>query len=122
VRLDKFEKLWSSYQVGEHGQGPPYPTAGAGGVDVMSGDKGVTVWRPQPPMGYAIAGHIITAGVWQPDGTTAADPVLCLLGAQGVSMRREAASYRLCLGATQETPALNCPCKAARCCCHVRPG
>jgi vacuolar protein sorting-associated protein 13A/C len=65
VRLDKFEKLWSSYQAGDTGQGPPYPTAGAGGVDVMSGDKGVTVWRPQPPMGYAITGHIITAGGWR---------------------------------------------------------
>lgn len=61
VRCDMFEKLWCSHPA-ESSSGPPYPTAGAGGVDVMSSEKGVTVWRPQAPMGYGIVGDVITAG------------------------------------------------------------
>lgn len=39
-----------------------YATAGAGGVAIMGSDKGVTVWRPQPPVGYAVLGDVLSAG------------------------------------------------------------
>lgn len=63
TRVDKFLYLWSSHGPAEGcGVGPPYATAGAGGVDVIGSDKGVTVWRPQPPMGYALVGDVLSAG------------------------------------------------------------
>lgn len=65
TRVDKFVYLWSSHGAAEGcGVGPPYATAGAGGVDVIGSDKGVTVWRPQPPMGYALLGDVLSAGGW----------------------------------------------------------
>lgn len=64
ARCNQFEKLWASH---EHAaQGPPYARAGAGGVDVLGSDKGVTLWRPQPPMGYAVCGDVLTAGASAP--------------------------------------------------------
>lgn len=64
VRCSSYERLWSSYCPGPAAAAisGPWPTAGAGGVDVMAAAKGVTVWRPQPPMGYAILGDVLTAG------------------------------------------------------------
>ena len=63
ARVDKFVYLWSSHGPAEGcGVGPPYAMAGAGGVDVIGSDKGVTVWRPQPPMGYALMGDVLSAG------------------------------------------------------------
>lgn len=63
ARVDKFVYMWSSHGAAEGcGVGPPYATAGAGGVDVIGSDKGVTVWRPQPPMGYALLGDVLAAG------------------------------------------------------------
>lgn len=63
ARVDKFVHIWSSHGAAEGcGVGPPYATAGAGGVDVIGSDKGVTVWRPQPPMGYALMGDVLSAG------------------------------------------------------------
>lgn len=63
ARVDKFVHIWSSHGAAEGcGVGPPYATAGAGGVDVIGSDKGVTVWRPQPPMGYALLGDVLSAG------------------------------------------------------------
>lgn len=64
ARVDRFACLWSSHgpAEGAGAAGPPYATAGAGGVAVISSDKGVTVWRPQPPVGYAIVGDVLAAG------------------------------------------------------------
>jgi hypothetical protein len=62
LRVNCFECMWSSYSWGGGGLTGPFPTAGAGGVDVMSGAKGVTLWRPKPPLGYAITGDVLTAG------------------------------------------------------------
>lgn len=63
ARVDKFVYMWSSHGAAEGcGVGPPYATAGAGGVDVIGSDKGVTVWRPQPPIGYALLGDVLSAG------------------------------------------------------------
>jgi vacuolar protein sorting-associated protein 13A/C len=63
ARVDKFVYMWSSHGAAEGcGVGPPYATAGAGGVDVIGSGKGLTVWRPQPPMGYALLGDVLAAG------------------------------------------------------------
>jgi len=62
ARCGTYELLWSSHSVGSGTGGPPYATAGAGGVDTMSAEKGVSIWRPQPPTGYAIVGDVITSG------------------------------------------------------------
>lgn len=61
TRVDKFSYLWCSHDA----SGAPtatYSAAGAGGVDLLGCDKGVTVWRPQPPTGYAIVGDVLSAG------------------------------------------------------------
>jgi vacuolar protein sorting-associated protein 13A/C len=63
TRVDRFGCMWSSHGPLEGwNSGQPYATAGAGGVDVVGSDKGVTIWRPQPPMGYAIVGDVLSAG------------------------------------------------------------
>jgi hypothetical protein len=65
VRVDRFGCLWSSHSLPEcagAAGGLSYATAGAGGVDVVGSDKGVTVWRPQPPVGYAILGDVLSSG------------------------------------------------------------
>ena len=62
LRVNCFECMWSSYSWGGGGLAGPFATAGAGGVDVMSGAKGVTLWRPKPPLGYVITGDVLTAG------------------------------------------------------------
>jgi vacuolar protein sorting-associated protein 13A/C len=71
ARVTRFACLWSSHGPAEGGgAGPPYAiagVAGAGGVAVIGSDKGVTVWRPQPPMGYALVGDVLSAGHGQPD-------------------------------------------------------
>lgn len=63
ARCNTFESVWSSHQASADKSGPPYATAGAGGVDGMAADRGVTVWCPQPPNGYAITGHVLAAGM-----------------------------------------------------------
>ena len=59
TRCGRFEWLWSSH---DSSAAVVYSTAGAGGVDVMGSDKGITFWRPQVPMGYASVGDVLTAG------------------------------------------------------------
>lgn len=64
ARVTRFACLWSSHGPAEGaGAGPPYATAGAGGVAVIGSDKGITVWRPQPPVGYAAVGDVLAPGV-----------------------------------------------------------
>lgn len=60
ARCDRFESVWFSRASSK--QGPPYATAGAGGVDFMASERGVTVWCPQAPHGYGITGHVLAAG------------------------------------------------------------
>ncbi|KIY91741.1 hypothetical protein MNEG_16223, partial [Monoraphidium neglectum] len=68
ARCHTFELVWSSRGLGGGGgAAPPFATAGAGGVDTMSSEKGVSIWRPQAPTGYAIAGDIVTPGVAHPN-------------------------------------------------------
>ena len=31
-------------------------------TDVLAGSRGLTFWRPQPPVGYAVLGDCVTAG------------------------------------------------------------
>jgi hypothetical protein len=64
VRVDRFGCLWSSHSLPDCAgtAGASYATAGAGGVDVVGSDKGVTLWRPQPPVGYAILGDVLSSG------------------------------------------------------------
>jgi hypothetical protein len=81
VRVDCFGCLWSSHSLPDCAgtAGLSYATAGAGGVDVVGSDKGVTVWRPQPPVGYAILGDVLSSGGWRCVGigtTNAARPAL----------------------------------------------
>jgi vacuolar protein sorting-associated protein 13A/C len=66
VRVDRFGCLWSSHSLPDcpGTAGASYATAGAGGVDVVGSDKGVTLWRPQPPVGYAILGDVLSSGGW----------------------------------------------------------
>ena len=36
-------------------------------TDVLAGSRGLTFWRPQPPVGYAVLGDCVTAGTaYQP--------------------------------------------------------
>ena len=62
-RVDRFSRLWCSHKATLDGPCGSYSAAGAGGVDCVASDKGVTVWRPQPPVGYAILGDVLSAGV-----------------------------------------------------------
>lgn len=60
-RVDKFSFLWCSHEAADTSS-TSYAAAGAGGVDLLGSDKGVTAWRPQPPTGYAIVGDVLSAG------------------------------------------------------------
>ena len=35
-------------------------------TDVLGAERGVTFWRPQAPLGYAVVGDCVTAGSAQP--------------------------------------------------------
>lgn len=80
LRCDKFESLWSSRAGGTWGSSatlagsstpadsasaPPRATAsssGAGGLDPVAHLRGVSLWRPQAPQGYAILGDVAVPG------------------------------------------------------------
>ncbi len=63
-RCDRFERVWGSH-AGSRGSGGGGGTTlelGVGGVDAMAGERGVTVWRPQPPLGYTRLGDVLAQG------------------------------------------------------------
>jgi len=78
-RVATFDSVWQSHRGGPP-PGPPFATAGAGGVDLMAGERGVTVWRPQPPMGYGILGHVLASGAQRNRAPLA--PILLIFFAQ----------------------------------------
>lgn len=60
AKCTRFSQIWSNR--------PTYATSAEASCDahVLGGERGVTIWRPQPPLGYAILGDCITAGSTQP--------------------------------------------------------
>lgn len=65
-RCDRFERVWGSHASsrgsGGGGGGGTTLELGVGGVDAMAGERGVTVWRPQAPLGYARLGDVLAQG------------------------------------------------------------
>ena len=60
AKCTRFSQVWSNR--------PAYATAAASSCDahVLGSERGVTFWRPQAPIGYAILGDCITPGSAQP--------------------------------------------------------
>ena len=66
AKCTRFSQIWSNR--------PTYAHAAASSCDahVLGSERGVTFWRPQAPIGYAILGDCITAGSTQPTFQVAA--------------------------------------------------
>lgn len=60
AKCTRFSQIWSNQ--------PTYHNAAASSCDahVLGSERGVTFWRPQAPIGYAVLGDCITAGSTQP--------------------------------------------------------
>ena len=60
AKCTRFSQVWSNR--------PTYAHAAASSCDVhvLGSERGVTFWRPQAPIGYAVLGDCITAGSAQP--------------------------------------------------------
>lgn len=60
AKCTRFSQVWSNR--------PTYANAAASSCDahVLGSERGVTFWRPQAPIGYAVLGDCITAGSTQP--------------------------------------------------------
>ncbi|KAK9908805.1 hypothetical protein WJX75_003140 [Coccomyxa subellipsoidea] len=60
ARCTRFLQLWSNH---------PEKSGPAGAVmdtSVLAAERGLTFWRPQPPIGYASLGDCVTTGTMQP--------------------------------------------------------
>ena len=99
MRCARFERVWSSAAEAADGAG------GAVETDAVAGERGVTVWRPQAPAGYAPLGDCITAGARQPSFQARDDVASRRFHWAGQSRRH----WRAWLSWT------DCPC-----CMHVR--
>jgi len=60
VQCARFERVWTNHVEAAGAAG------GAVDTDAVSGERGVSVWRPQAPAGYAALGDCVTPGARQP--------------------------------------------------------
>lgn len=94
LKCDTYERLWSTAAAHTFGQGSQggdaasggaaggdgsagqqplaLESVGMGGVDPLAGQRGMALWRPQPPQGYAILGDVPVAGAGAKPAATVA--------------------------------------------------
>ena len=78
AKCTRFTQLWTNQ--------PDHRTSAAACTDahVLGSDRGITVWRPQAPIGYAILGDCITDGGSQPTFQVCICPwTFCHISMQG---------------------------------------
>ena len=60
MQCARFERVWTNHVEAAGAAGAAVDT------DAVSGERGVSVWRPQAPAGYAALGDCVTPGARQP--------------------------------------------------------